>query len=244
MQSPAINPELEETLPTPPNWPSVLDESLLPAPGKYSYKRRVGVKRNAGYEAWAWYQAAFYWIPGRVGWLIRRLAYQPFFRRAGRNWHIGEFCSIQPPSDFQIGHYVAIGRFCIINAQGGVVIHDYAGLGPMTQIISTHHTIKDLNLPAAFQPNYTAPVVLEAFTATGAGSIILSGVRIGTHSIVAAGAVVTQDVPAYSIVGGIPAKVIRQLDPEQAAGEYLVGRNARDATQNTNSKIQTSNSKI
>ena len=57
----------------------------------------------------------------------------------------------------------------------------------------------------------TTPVTIEDDVWIGANVVVLPGVRIGTHSVVAAGAIVTKDVPPYSLVAGVPAKVIKQI---------------------------------
>jgi maltose O-acetyltransferase len=207
--------------------PSVIDESLLPPIGMQDMEYRKGLRPLLSYEAWAWYQAMFYWIPGRVGWLIRRAAYRPFFQRAGEGWHIGEYASIQRVSSFQIGHKVAIGRFSVINAIGGVIIGDYSGMGPFCQINTAHHNfLKEKfsgGVPYEEQPRLleTAPVVIGKAVWLGAGVTVLPGVRIpGPATIVAAGAVVNDDLPPYSMAAGVPAKVKWQSSKEEMeAGE-------------------------
>jgi hypothetical protein len=83
-------------------------------------------------------------------------------------------------------------------------------------IYGFNHGYADVTLPVYRQPLTTVGVTIGDDVWIGAGAVIVDGVRIGSHSIVAAGAVVTKDVPAYSIVGGNPARVIR--DRLQQAG--------------------------
>ena len=199
---------------------SVIDENLLPPRQVISFEQRRKLSRLAYFEAWAWYQALFYWIPGRVGWLIRRLMYRPFFQKVGRGWHIAEFCSIQPPNRFQIGHKCAVSRYAIVNAMGGVILGDYSGIGPFTQVISVTHNfrkLKDLNVPFGAQPRIleTAPIIIKSNVWIGAGCVILPGVTIGPNSIVVAGSTVHKDVPPYSMAGGVPARIIRRTSREE-----------------------------
>jgi acetyltransferase-like isoleucine patch superfamily enzyme len=203
---------------------SAIDESLLPPAGLLSEAERASFKRLAFYEFWAWYQAMFYWIPGHIGWMVRRRMYRPFLQRSGRGWHFAEFCSVQPPNRFQIGDLSVLSRFVVINALGGVILGDNSGIGPFSQVISINHSFATVNLPLGAQPHRlrTAPIVIESSVWVGAGCIILPGVRIGTHSIVAAGAVVSKDVPPYTLVGGVPAKVIRELG--DGDGDGMPGR--------------------
>jgi acetyltransferase-like isoleucine patch superfamily enzyme len=173
-----------------------------------------------------------YWIPGRIGWIVRRILYRPFFQRAGKGWHIGEFTSVQPPDRFQIGHRSALGRFVVVNAQGGVILGDWSGIGPFSQVISVNHAFKNTpGVPWGEQPRYleAAPVIIESNVWIGSGTIILGGVRIGPNAIVAAGATVTKDVEPYTMVGGVPAKLIRRLDQE--GDEFVIGLSLQSAEQ-------------
>lgn len=80
-----------------------------------------------------------------------------------------------------------------------------------------NHGYEDVEMPIRLQPVSTGAIVIEDECWIGANSVITAGTRIGKHSVVAGGSVVTKDVPPYSIVAGNPAKVIRQYD----AGEKL-----------------------
>ncbi|MBI4770818.1 MAG: acyltransferase [Chloroflexi bacterium] len=180
-----------------------------------SRKERGSLKELLKYEAWAWWQALWYWIPGRLGWIIRRYTIGPFFKHAGKGHHIAEYVSIQPPDRFSIGEHGGVSRFCIINARGGVIIGDYAGCGPMTQIISYSHKMyeEDNELHPYERGAEAAPVVIEDHAWVGAHCTIMMGVTIGREAIVAAGSVVTRDVPPYTIVAGAPARPIMVRKP-------------------------------
>lgn len=73
----------------------------------------------------------------------------------------------------------------------------------------TDHVFDSTDKPMIDQGIISAPIVIEDDVWLGHGVVVLKGVTIGTGSVIAAGAVVTKDVPRYSIVGGVPAKVIR-----------------------------------
>ena len=90
-------------------------------------------------------------------------------------------------------------------------------MGPGVRIHATNHSA-DLHLPMMLQPLREADVVIEDDVWLGANVIVTSGVRIGRGAIVAAGAVVTKDVPPYAIVGGVPAKVLRMRLPSVEGG--------------------------
>ncbi len=103
-----------------------------------------------------------------------------------------------PKESVTIGNYCSIGPECVFMTGGE---HPYSGL-------STYPFLQKLGLTDN-ESVTRGPIVLEDDVWVGFRSIIMSGVRIGKGAVVAAGAVVTKDVPPYAIVGGVPAKVIR-----------------------------------
>lgn len=209
---------------------SVIDESLLPPPSIIEMEDRREIGPLLRYELWAWYQTLFMWIPGRLGWILRRLLYRPFFGRAGQGWHIAEYSSIQRVQNFQIGHRCAVGRYDIINAIGGVILGDYSGMGPFCQLITATHNFRKqkntgLTYGAQSRVLETAPIIIEENCWLGAGTVVLPGVRIGKNSVVAAGSTVHKDVPPYSMVGGVPARLIwkqSQEELESGDGEFVL----------------------
>ena len=82
-----------------------------------------------------------------------------------------------------------------------------------------NHGYQDLTRPIKYQPCTAAEIVVEDEAWIGANAVITAGVRIGRHAVVAGGSVVTRDVPAYSVVGGNPARVLRQYNPASAQWE-------------------------
>lgn len=117
-----------------------------------------------------------------------------------------------PNSGIKIGRDSLVGEYTIIRGQGGVTIGDRVYTSPFTQIISVNHVFDDPNRPFIEQGITAEGVVIEDDVWLGAGSIITDGVRVGKGAVVAAGAVVTQDVSPHTVVGGVPAKVLREID--------------------------------
>jgi galactoside O-acetyltransferase len=111
------------------------------------------------------------------------------------------------PEGLRIGSQVDIGEFVHIRANGGVTIGDRV-------LIASHAIITSREHPIAL-PRYgvtkDAPVRIEDDVWIGAGAIVLPGVSIGKGAVVAAGAVVTTDVPAMTVVAGVPARVLKQV---------------------------------
>ncbi|WP_235504753.1 acyltransferase [Arthrobacter sp. Leaf141] len=92
----------------------------------------------------------------------------------------------------------------------GTVIEDRVFLGPFVRLITDTHELAGPQQRAG--KNVAPPITIGAGTWIGAGATVLGGVTIGPGCMVAAGAVVTRDVPANTLVGGVPASVIRQMN--------------------------------
>lgn len=109
----------------------------------------------------------------------------------------------------KIGNHVGIAQNCFIQVRGEVIIGDYVILAPYVKIFSENHNFNYTEIPIVLQGETRLPVTIENNVWLGANATILGGVKIGEGSIVAAGAVVNKDVPPFSIVAGVPAKVIK-----------------------------------
>jgi acetyltransferase-like isoleucine patch superfamily enzyme len=108
-----------------------------------------------------------------------------------------------------IGNNVGISQYCFIQVRGKVIIGNDVMFGPRVSLFSEEHGFSDLNKLMIEQPEIRKGVTIENNVWIGAGATILDGVTIGEGSIVAAGSVVRHTVPPYSIVAGVPARVIR-----------------------------------
>ena len=166
----------------------------------------------------------------RPRWYIRLLA--PFYQRRGRGSKIYPSVRMDTPPyrSFSLGSHSVVESFsCINNAVGDVIIgkHTRIGLhntiiGPVTignhvnlaqgiTVTALNHNFTDTTKRIDEQGVATKPVVIGDDVWIGANAVILPGVTIGKHAVVAAGAVVTHDVPEKSLVGGVPAKIIKSL---------------------------------
>jgi acetyltransferase-like isoleucine patch superfamily enzyme len=106
----------------------------------------------------------------------------------------------------RIGKNVFINHACSFLDLGGTTIEDDVQIGPRVNLVTENHPVD----PTKRKHLDLKPVVIKRNAWIGAGVTILPGVTVGENSIVAAGAVVNKDVPDNTIVGGVPAKVIRQ----------------------------------
>jgi acetyltransferase-like isoleucine patch superfamily enzyme len=114
---------------------------------------------------------------------------------------------IYHPEALALGDDVDIGEFTHIRASGGITIGNRVLIAAHVVITSREHP---LELPR-FGVTTDASVRIDDDVWIGAGAIVLPGVTIGRGAIVAAGAVVTRDVPPMTVVGGVPAKMIREV---------------------------------
>lgn len=125
--------------------------------------------------------------------------------------NIGEGSRVMPPLNLVCANQVKIGRNvlimggCLMMSRGGITIDDDAMIAANAQLISNNHDLYDHALLVC------KPVHICRNAWIGAGATILPGVTVGENAVVAAGAVVTKDVEANTIVGGNPAKFIKSI---------------------------------
>ena len=108
-----------------------------------------------------------------------------------------------------IGENVFLGPYTVIYGHGGVTIGKDTLIAMHCRILSSNHTVPDKNTQIRSQPDILLPTTIGKDVWLGAGATILGGVTVGDGCIVGAGAVVTKDLPPYSVAVGIPAKVVR-----------------------------------
>lgn len=101
----------------------------------------------------------------------------------------------------------------LASGQGGMFLGNDVLIGPQAVLVTGDHDFSRLDLPAT-QRGYTGrPITIGDNVWIGAGAVVLGGVNVGSNAVVAAGAVVTRDVAAGTVVGGVPARVIKELKP-------------------------------
>lgn len=132
--------------------------------------------------------------------------------------HVYNFRDL-PHAFIHIGRDSLISELNVLRGQGGITIGDRVYTGPLVQILAVNHVYSDPTRPIIEQGITAVGIVVEDDCWIGAGAIITDGVRVGRGAVVAAGAVVTQDVPAHTLVGGVPARVLRQIEPGQPIPE-------------------------
>ena len=119
---------------------------------------------------------------------------------------------IAPGRNLVIKDYVDLAKDVLITTSGGVEIGERTLIGYRTQIISSDHTIPPIGEPFPISGDNHKKIVIGKDVWIGGNCMITAGVTIGNGAVVAGGSVVTKEVPANAIVGGVPAKIIRERE--------------------------------
>lgn len=170
-----------------------------------------------------------------IKWLVN-----PFYHKKGKGACIRRSTrmDVVPWNKFELGTYSTVEDFSAINnGVGSVIIGDRTKIGLSNTIIGPviigndirlaqnitlsglNHNYEDVSMPIHKQGVSTAPIVIEDETWIGANVVVVSGVTIGKHSIVAAGSIVTKNIPPYSVAVGNPARIIKQYNFETRTWE-------------------------
>jgi len=166
----------------------------------------------------------------------------PFYHKKGKGALVRPRTrmDVVPWNKFELGKDSTIEDFSTINnGVGNIIIGDRTRIGLSNTIIGPvtigndirlaqnitlsglNHNYDDISLPIHAQGVYTSPIVIEDETWIGANVVVVAGVTIGKHCIVAAGSVVTKNIPPYSVAVGNPARVLKQYNPETKSWERV-----------------------
>lgn len=136
---------------------------------------------------------------------IRSFLVRNYLKKCGKKPIVKNQAEISPNAT--CGDYSEMGTRSMI--QANVHMGDYVIMGPDVKIYSRNHKFDSLDIPIAKQGKNYYETFIGNDVWIGANVVITAGCRIGNHCVIAAGAVVTKDIPDYAIAGGIPAKVIK-----------------------------------
>ncbi len=141
----------------------------------------------------------------------------------GENFTTGSYCRIEAGSTSQkdsykaliVGDNVQLNDRCHIAALLSITIEDNVLIASGVYISDHDHgdtSFQSLKITPAARELSHAPVIIEQSVWIGQNATILKGVRVGRNAVIAAGAIVTKDVPPYAVVAGVPARVIKQYN--------------------------------
>jgi acetyltransferase-like isoleucine patch superfamily enzyme len=146
---------------------------------------------------------------------FRRILAKRLFASCGRNFIAEENVRFNFPQKLEVGDDVFLNRGTFLDTKGGVTLGNYVGLAEDVQIFTHKHSESD-HIVRRYEK-----VILKDFVMVNSGAMILPGVTIGEQAIVAARALVHDDVPPNAVVGGVPAKVMRDRRTEGRSGKEL-----------------------
>lgn len=149
--------------------------------------------------------------------LVRRFFYRLAGMKIGKGSTIHTGCRFYELGNISIGEDTIVGENAVLDGRDKIEIGNHVDIATEVMFYNSDHDMEDEFFSAKI-----APIVVEDYVFVGPRSIILPGVRIGKGAVVAAGAVVTKDVEPFTIVGGIPAKIIGERKNKNL--NYKLGR--------------------
>jgi len=185
-------------------------------------------------EFYYWFFYFIRYMPGNSGVVLRILIYKNLFASCGKNVYISQGCEIKGVRNItlgsnvqlgfnnllyasgigneriEIGNNVSLNANVMINADrgGSITIGDNVIIGPNVVLRSSNHKFNTTQIPIREQGHESGRIIIKEDVWIGANVVVLPNVTIGKGTVVGAGAVVNKDVEEYSIIGGVPAKVI------------------------------------
>ncbi|GEM62184.1 acetyltransferase [Sphingobacterium faecium NBRC 15299] len=142
---------------------------------------------------------------------LRYVILKCLIKNIGENIKIGTNVQILGWNNLEIGDNVSIHSNCYIDANGGIKIGNNVSIAHNSTILSANHDWTDESVPIKYNPVTFKPVTISDDVWVGCGCRILAGVKINSRSVIAAGAVVNKDIESNTIVGGVPAKILKRI---------------------------------
>jgi putative colanic acid biosynthesis acetyltransferase WcaF len=171
-----------------------------------------GLRKITSHLAAAGYNALVTSIPFHA---VRQGFLRAAGMRIGRSVGMLRGTTVIRPDQIEIGNHCIIGFQCFLGGEGGLYIGNNVNIASFSVLLGGWHDINDPGFAAELRPT-----VIEDYAWLATRTIVMAGVRIGRGAVVAAGAVVTRDVPPFAVVAGVPAKRIGERKPEACAYEF------------------------
>lgn len=148
---------------------------------------------------------------GVSGLLLRYVFVKNIAKKTGDNITIHPGVFLFNLQNIEFGNNVSIHPMCYIEALGGIYIGNDVSIAHSSTLISTNHSWDHPNIPIKYNPATFGEIIIHDDVWIGCGVRILAGVTINKRSIVAAGAVVNKSFEGYSLIGGVPSKLIKKI---------------------------------
>lgn len=148
---------------------------------------------------------------------VRKFSYRLFGMKIGPNSTLHVGCRFFDPAGISIGEGTIVGDRCFLDGRAELKIGNHVDIASEVMIYNSEHDINSEDFHATENP-----VEIGDYVFIGPRAIILPGVKVGNGAVIAAGAVVTKDVPDFAIVAGVPAKVIGER--QNKTPHYHLGR--------------------
>lgn len=142
--------------------------------------------------------------------LLRGFFYGFFLKKKGKRVYICKEVTIMGPQGVELGNNVYIGKYATIAGQAGVTIGNDTIINHDVNIISVNHVYEDSGMKIEDQGFAGGPITIGDDVWIGTGAVILPKIKIGKGAVIGANAVVTKDVAPYTVVAGVPAKLIKR----------------------------------
>jgi len=187
-------------------------------------------------ELFDWLVAILRVIPGNIGLILRRNIYSLWFSGDANNLNVTDGVFVNGFKNINIGHHFSLGRNATIQSLNGTIsigkrcsfshgvwigsdfgdikIGDDVLIGPYCVLRAANHKF-ERGVAIRDQGHQFSSIIIGDNVWIGAHVTIVPGVTIGSNSVIAAGAVVTRDIPSDTLCGGVPATVIRSLDKKE-----------------------------
>lgn len=173
---------------------------------------------NRFYNYWLDFQLMLLrWVGHIPSHCFRRFCYRLFGIKIGKGSTIHMWANFFNPKGIEIGEDTIIGDHCFLDGRAPIKIGNHVDIASQVLIYNSKHDINDTEFKAV-----EAPVEIEDYVFIGPRAIIMPGKKIGRGAVVAAGAIVTHDVPPGKIVAGVPARIIGERKLKDF--KYRLGR--------------------
>ena len=143
-------------------------------------------------------------------WTIRKVYYLLCGAKIGKGTKIDMNTTVMDPNKMKLGNHCHINRDCLIDARGTLVINDNVSISHRVVITTGSHDYRSPHFDFV-----RTTIKIDEYVWVGINATIVGNVHVGKGAIICAGAVVTKDVPPYSVVAGVPAKVIGERPRNQ-----------------------------